>query len=112
LAEGQLSETARRGKAIFDDPQIGFARCHAGGLLTDSQAYDVGTQGADDWQDEDRFLTPKLIELWRTAPYLHHGKAATLQDVLTKYNLGDRHGRTSHLDESEIQALVEYLESL
>jgi DNA-binding beta-propeller fold protein YncE len=112
LVDGQLSETARRGKAIFDDPQVGCARCHAGELLTDSRAHDVDTHVADDWQDENSFLTPKLVELWRTAPYLHHGQAATLYDVLTKYNPADRHGRTSHLGQSEIQALVEYLKSL
>jgi hypothetical protein len=112
LADGQLSPAARRGKALFHDPQVACARCHTGPLGFDSRAHNVGTHGSDDWEGEDRFFTPKLVELWRTAPYLHHGKACTLRDVLTKYNPNDRHGRTSQLSEPEIQALVEYLKTL
>jgi DNA-binding beta-propeller fold protein YncE len=112
LVEGGLSATARRGQALFADPEVGCARCHCGELFTDEQAHDVGTRVADDWDGEERFLTPKLVELWRTSPYLHHGKAVNLREVLTKYNPRDRHGRTSHLSEAEITALVEYLKSL
>jgi cytochrome c peroxidase len=112
LAGGHLSDAARRGKALFEDPAVGCARCHVGDLLTDLKAYDVGTQVADDWQGEHSFLTPKLVELWRTAPYLHHGKAVTLRDVLTTFNRQDRHGRTSHLKQAELEALVAYLKSL
>jgi cytochrome c peroxidase len=112
LDDGQLSEAARRGKKLFDDPRAGCANCHVGELLTDLRTYNVGTRVADDQQDEDAFLTPKLLELWRTAPYLHHGHAATLSDVLTKHNRQDRHGKTSHLNQQELEALVEYLKSL
>jgi cytochrome c peroxidase len=76
------------------------------------KSYEVGTRGDADWPEETAFLTPKLAELWRTAPYLHHGRAVTLRDVLTTHNRQDRHGKTSHLDEAEIEALVEYLKSL
>jgi cytochrome c peroxidase len=112
LVDGQLSEAARRGRALFCDTRVGCARCHVGPLLTDLRGYDVGTHVSQDWQGESRFVTPKLVELWRTAPYLHHGKAATLRDVLTEHNPRDRHGRTSQLDDSEIEALVEYLKTL
>jgi cytochrome c peroxidase len=44
-----------------------------------------------------KYDTPTLLGLYRTAPYLHHGKAATLLDVLTTCNQEDRHGKTSHL---------------
>jgi cytochrome c peroxidase len=56
--------------------------------------------------------TPTLLGIYRTAPYLHHGKAATLQEVLVKYNRGDRHGRTSHLKPQDITDLVEFLKAL
>ena len=49
------------------------------------------------------------VEIWRTAPYLHDGSAATLRDVLTRGNPNDQHGRTSQLDLQEIDDLVEYL---
>jgi cytochrome c peroxidase len=112
LASSQLSDAVQQGKAIFEDPRVGCAQCHRGPLPADGELHDVGTHCENDWPEENAFLTPKLVELWRTTPYLHHGKAATLRDVLVKYNREDRHGRTSHLTEAEIQSLVEYLKSL
>jgi cytochrome c peroxidase len=112
LVEGNLSAAARMGKGLFESAEVGCAECHCGPLLTDAKMHDVGTQTESDWEEENAFLTPKLVESWRTAPYLHHGKAGTLREVLTKYNRADRHGRTSHLKDVEIDALVEYLRSL
>jgi cytochrome c peroxidase len=112
LVAGRLSEKARQGRALFEEARVGCGKCHLGELLTDMKSYEVGTRGDADWPEETAFLTPKLAELWRTAPYLHHGRAVTLRDVLTTHNRQDRHGKTSHLDEAEIEALVEYLKSL
>jgi len=56
--------------------------------------------------------TPTLIEIWRTAPYLHDGSAATIRDVLTTRNARDQHGKTSRLSASEIEDLGAYLLSL
>ncbi len=110
LVKGKLSPPAERGKALFMSPQTQCASCHPPGLYTDLKAYDVGTRAATDSVSE--FDTPTLIELWRTAPYLHDGSAATLKDVLTTRNRGDRHGRTSHLTPPQIEDLVEFLRSL
>jgi len=49
------------------------------------------------------------VEVWRTAPYLHDGRAVTVREVLTKFNQGDSHGRVSHLSEDEISDLIEYV---
>ncbi len=108
--DGSLSASAKRGKAIFDDPKTKCATCHPAGLLTDLKLYDVGTRHELDRVDQ--FDTPTLVELWRTAPYLHDGSAATLDEVLTKYNKGDRHGATSHLTKEQKADLVAYLLSL
>jgi cytochrome c peroxidase len=56
--------------------------------------------------------TPTLLGLYRTAPYLHHGKAATLEEVLKKYNPDDKHGKTSHLSSDQVNDLVEFLKAL
>ena len=56
--------------------------------------------------------TPSLLGAYRTAPYLHHGRAATLKDVLTTCNADDRHGKTSHLSEQQLDDLVEFLKAL
>jgi YVTN family beta-propeller protein len=46
--------------------------------------------------------TLSVVELWRTAPYLHDGSAATVRDVLTTRNPQDRHGKRSNLTCHEI----------
>jgi cytochrome c peroxidase len=112
LVAGRLSEKARRGRGLFADSRVGCGSCHGGELLTDLKSHDVGTHANMDWPEETAFVTPKLVELWRTAPYLHHGQAATLRDVLTTHNRQDRHGRTAHLRDDDLESLVEYLKSL
>jgi len=59
-----------------------------------------------------KYDTPSLIGVYRTPPYLHHGKAKTLHEVLTTYNKQDKHGRTSHLQPAQLDDLVEFLRSL
>lgn len=108
LVGGQLSEAAKRGQAVFD--KAGCASCHAGEYFTDLKQYDVGT-GRDREKDQ-AWDTPTLRELWRTAPYLYDGRAATLEEVIGKFNPGDEHGTTSKLAEGERRDLVEYLRSL
>jgi len=120
LVSGHLSAAAERGQRLFMSAKTGCADCHPPSLYTDLEAHDVGTAGefhslfgasaAD--KPSDQFYTPTLVELWRTAPYLHQGSAATLGDVLITKNRNDRHGRTSHLTPPEIDELVEYLLSL
>jgi cytochrome c peroxidase len=90
---------------------VGCARCHAPGLFTDLKSYDVGTAGSCDKPNEE-FDTPTLIEVWRTAPYLHDGSATTLRGVLTDANRGDRHGKTSHLTPEQLEELAAYVLSL
>lgn len=108
LVDGKLSESAKRGQKIFDE--AGCVSCHTGPLHTDLKLHDVGT-GKD--LDKDRpFDTPTLIEVWRTAPYLCDGQAATIIEVLTKYNPDDKHGMTSNLAEAEVKDLAEYVLSL
>ena len=111
LMNGQLSPAARRGERLFRSKETRCAQCHPPPLFTNLKSYDVGTCGPLD-DAADRFYTPTLIELWRTAPYLHDGSAATLRDLLTLANQNDRHGKTSHLSADQIMDLCEYLLSL
>jgi len=100
-----LSKAAKRGRKIFK--KAGCASCHSGSLYTDKQQYKVGT-GKD--REKDRtFDTPTLVEVWRTAPYLYDGRAATIKEVLTKYNTDNEHGATSALTEKQINDLAEYV---
>ncbi|MCX7827278.1 MAG: c-type cytochrome, partial [Verrucomicrobiae bacterium] len=111
LVNRKLSPAAKRGEKLFNDPQVGCAKCHPPGLFTTLKHYDVGTRGQFD-RDDKEFDTPTLIECWRTAPYFHDGSAATLREVLTTRNAHDRHGKTSHLNDAQIEDLLAYLLSL
>lgn len=108
LVNGQLSESAKRGKLVFEKSSC--AGCHSGPYYTDMKLHDVGT--ADGMEKGVPFDTPTLVEVWRTAPYLYDGRAATLEELLTKYNADDRHGRTSNLSPQELKDLIEYINSL
>jgi YVTN family beta-propeller protein len=120
LVQGQLSPAARRGEQLFLSARTACVNCHPPPYFTDMAGHDVGTAtayhslylapGAD--KASDRFYSPALVELWRTAPYLHDGSAVSLRDVLTTCNPEDRHGHTSGLAPQEIDDLVEYLLSL
>jgi cytochrome c peroxidase len=109
LADGQLSPAAQRGKAVFEG-KAGCASCHPAPYFTDNRSYDIGVHTATDPRQD--YDTPTLIEVFRTAPYLHDGRALTVRDVLTTYNPEDRHGNTKSLSEQELDDLVEYLLSL
>ncbi|MCX6622796.1 MAG: cell surface protein, partial [Acidobacteria bacterium] len=107
LVRGALSASAARGRKLFNDPSVGCSACHVSGLLTDLKSYDVGTA-----VDGKLLDTPTLTEVWRTAPYLHDGSAATMREVLTKKNPNDRHGKTSRLAAEQLEDLAEYILSL
>jgi DNA-binding beta-propeller fold protein YncE len=59
------------------------------------------------------FNTPSLLGVAWAAPYLHDGRAATLQDRLNpQNNPGDLHGKTSGLTSDQLDDLVAYLKTL
>ena len=108
LVNGKLSKAAKRGKELFVKAEC--AKCHPEPLFTDLRPYDVGTgTGIDEKKPYD---TPTLIECWRTAPYLCDGRSATMKEMLTRDNPGDKHGKTSKMTPQEIDDLAEYILSL
>ncbi|MFL5242770.1 MAG: hypothetical protein ACJ8FY_11735 [Gemmataceae bacterium] len=118
-APGRLSPSAERGKQVFFDKKVACAECHSGPYYTDSsltkpfKLHDVGTGGDDPTERiGPKYDTPTLLGVYHTAPYLHHGKAKTLMDVLTTCNKEDKHGVTSHLKPEQLTDLVEFLKSL
>ena len=113
FAKQGLNESAQRGKALFFSSRTRCAECHSGTYFTDLKMHDVGTGGADPSEKfGPEFDTPTLLSVYRSAPYLHHGQAATLVDVLTTQNSDDRHGVTSHLSPAQVADLVEFLKAL
>ncbi|MDR0522476.1 MAG: beta-propeller fold lactonase family protein [Planctomycetaceae bacterium] len=110
LVNGKLSEKAERGKKIFEDPKIGCAKCHPAPLFTDRKMHDVNTKCYYDRTSE--FDTPTLVEVWRTAPYLHDGRYTTLKELFKPGMHGDVEGAVGDLTDQQIDDLVEYIRSL
>jgi cytochrome c peroxidase len=104
LSKGRLSKEARKGKAIFKSASC--THCHHGPYFTDGQKYEIGRLGTLDKQN--MWDTPTLIELWRTAPYMHDGRYATLKEVFTL----EKHGLDKPMSEEQIDQLIAYLMSL
>jgi cytochrome c peroxidase len=63
-------------------------------------------------EPDGRYDTPSLVEAYRTAPYLHDGRALTLKEVLTTHNKEHKHGGTEGLSVDEIDAIVAFLREL
>ena len=103
LVNGQLSEKAERGKAVFQKYNCDY--CHSGPYYTDCQMHVIG----DDVEFEKGWDTPTLKEVWRTAPYLFDGRAATMEEVFTEHKHGLKNRKISS---DEIDDLVEYVNSL
>jgi len=102
LEKGQLSAKAIQGKKVFDN--LGCAHCHSGSYYTDLQRHRIG----EDVEFDAGWDTPTLKEVWRTSPYLFNGRAANLHEVFGKY----KHGVRTQLQPKELDALVEYVNSL
>lgn len=102
LVNGELSETAKRGREVFEKLECG--ECHSGPYFTDMNMHRIG----DDIEFEQGWDTPTLREVWRTAPYLFDGRAATLEEVFSVH----KHGVKKKLSKKELDELVEYVKSL
>jgi hypothetical protein len=90
-ADGRLSAAASRGAGLF--ATLGCGGCHAGlaGTVSTGLAADlrnVGSLGTRSGQRLGAALPgidiPSLHGVFATAPYLHHGEAATLNEVFSR----------------------------
>ncbi len=89
-ADGTLTVAAQAGRTIF--LQQNCAQCHSGSQFTDSALnvfHDVGTLKPSSGGRLGVALTgldtPTLSGLWETAPYLHDGSAATLEEAISAH---------------------------
>ena len=111
LVNGQLSESAKRGKALFFSEKLNCAKCHPEPLYTDKQMHDVKSRGKYDRRDD--FDTPTLIECWRTGPYMHDGHWVTLEDLFKKGQHGKPGGSDlDSLSDQDLKDLIEFVRSL
>ncbi len=102
LVNGAPAEKAVSGRKVFEKLRCDY--CHAGQYFTDMKRHTIGVN----LESEAGWDTPTLIEVWRTAPYLFNGRAASMKEVFTVY----KHGISEKVSEKDIDDLVEYVNSL
>jgi cytochrome c peroxidase len=107
-ADNQLSPSAKRGQALFDGAAK-CAHCHAGPEYTSEHTYDVKLE-ADD-SPYPRWNPPSLRGVWQRGPYLHDGRAATLEELLQGPHAPEKLGGKA-LTPAQRQDLISFLESL
>jgi YVTN family beta-propeller protein len=105
----QFAEAVRRGKRLFEG-KADCATCHPGPYFTDKRAYDVGITSPN--EPHARYDTPSLIEAYRTPPYYHDGRAATMKEALTEHDPKHLHGNLQDLTRQESEDLIAYVLSL
>jgi cytochrome c peroxidase len=90
-----LSAQAKRGMALFFSTPVGCAGCHSGfnfaGNWRDAQGATGRASFANDGTSTAPMRVPTLRNIALTAPYMHDGRFATLEEVLAHYSqLGER----------------------
>ena len=110
LVEGQLSPAAKRGQTLFRTDSAGCQRCHPPPTYTDLRSHNVGSRHPKEFNE--RFDTPSLVEVWRTAPYLHDGRYTTIRELLVDGKHGLPHDRANKLTDQDINDLIEFVLSL
>jgi cytochrome c peroxidase len=118
-----LTQAQRLGLDIFRG-KGNCTACHVGPNFSDESLHNTGVAWkvdhlADDGGGQGRFKTPTLRESRRTAPYMHDGSIATLEEVVEYYDRGanrnpglDVEIRPLHLSTPEKQALAAFLSAL
>ena len=131
---GALSKEARSGMWLFES-RGGCWRCHAGPNFSDEAFHNTGValrsaggeadadagrfDATGDEADRRRFKTPTLRGLVHTAPYMHDGSLATLEDVVRHYRDGG-HGDPEldplmepvEMTDEDVTNLAEFLRAL
>jgi len=106
-ADGALTESARRGETLFNGT-AGCAGCHVGDMRGGTRRKEwVGTTPSGQLLD-----VPHLVGAYESAPYLHDGRAATLEDIFNKYNPARRHGKADALTPAQLADVLEYVREL
>ena len=135
-----LTDEEKRGFELFmteSEPRTGqfgadCFHCHGGALFTDHQFHNNGLDGSDPGRskvtnlpgDEGKFSTPSLRNVALTAPYMHDGRFATLEQVVEHYSSGIHRSATLdpnlakhpekglNLNTADKAALVAFLKTL
>ena len=98
-AQQALNEAEQRGLELFEG-KARCSQCHNGPNFTDEKYHNLGVDWETDIVDLGRYMvthkeqdigafkTPTLREIADTAPYMHNGTVATLEEIVVFYNKG------------------------
>ena len=104
--EEALSALEKRGMFLFT--RVGCYRCHSGPMMSDFELHVLGVDEnpalgvPDQGSAAFAFRTPTLRNLGFTAPYMHNGTKATLEDVVRFY--GVPHSENPHVATDSLDA--------
>ena len=117
---GMLTEAQKRGEKVFFRTHTNCGKeikpkdrcyvCHPPPDFTNKNFENVGSLSESD--DSIPFDTPQLNNLSSSSPFLHDGRAQTLEEIWTTYDPGDRHGITSDMTKDNLNDLVKFLRSI
>ena len=93
-----FTASENRGKAIFFGPQAVCASCHGTATFSAPRSENNGLESviidrgvgaiSNNAIDNGKFKVPSLKSIELTAPYMHDGRFATLEQVIEHYNSG------------------------
>jgi DNA-binding beta-propeller fold protein YncE len=104
----KLDEAIARGRMLFKD-KAGCMHCHRGDHYTSPGTYDVGLE--PDGSPYRLWNPPSLRGLWDRGPYLHDGRAKTLEELLDMHHVPEKLGGEA-LEVEEKKDLIRFLKSL
>lgn len=131
-AEGDdnaMSESAKRGYQLYTTKALCIT-CHSGPNFSDSKFYNIGVKGSGTTDkgrfdvtgnpaDLGAFKTPTVRNAALTAPYMHDGSIATLEELVEHYDKGGEDVPNKHplmvplnLTAQEKADLVEFMKAL
>src|SRR5262249_57526968 len=105
---GKVTREAERGKAVFYD-KAHCVKCHKEPYYTSTTNYDVKVE--PDGSPYKLWNPPSLQGVWERGPYMHDGRAKTLDELLTKHHSSELLGGPK-LTDGEREDLIAFLLTL
>jgi len=102
------AEAVKRGDALFHAKRC--HTCHAPPLYTIDRLEDVGTGTKDDLFEG--YNPPSLLGVGRRAPWLHDGRARSLEELLKKHHAPSKTREEKDFTDAELADVMAFLKSL
>jgi YVTN family beta-propeller protein len=105
-ADGSFTEAGLRGKTLFEG-KAGCVACHNGPKSGAQRRASIGTLAEGIELD-----VPHLAGVYDSYPYLHDGRAKTLEEIFERHNPQKLHGKAHEVTPEELKDLLQYVREL